>query len=253
MTNKMLRSITPSIRQIIEVFEKHQFTTLTLQQLAKELDMKENTVNQRIIRDDNYFFQTRSTKPKIVALNAYRKEIMAKIYKNQCQRCKLKKKLEDLQVIYLDGSKANKEISNLQVICKVCKSKKQPVPNSKAVKKSGISVKNPKKKSRWEYKRVMIRTELNATPRYYKFNEDEFDEFPPNKWFWVEDKDGDIESLTLSAILDFFGNHAWELISLTDLSKKSPTSSTLVGNEILPFYDPRFELYSCVFKRRIPD
>lgn len=248
-----MQKITPSLRDIIQVFQKYKFEPLSLQKISKELDGKENTINQRIIRDKNYFFQTRSTKPKIVILNVYRREILAHILKHQCQACRTTKPIDQLRVIYRDQNKANKHITNLQLVCLKCRIKTPPEVSPKGILKANLIKEKRNKRPRYEYKRIQIRTQQTAQNRYYEFNEEEHDNFPINKWYWVKDEDEEIASLIMTSILDQFGQEGWVLVQLIDISQHAPTSSFSVETEVHPFYDPQFEFFQCIFKRRMPD
>ena len=244
--------LTSSIKQIIDLFQKHNFQARTLQQISAELQEKENTINQRIIRDENYFFHSEGSKPKIITINIHRPEILAHIYHNQCQSCKKTFKTALLKTYYKDGNKNSRTWGNVEPVCEECYIKLQKPQNLNQSKNTNPK-KDPQQKQpahKWEYKRVRIKTELQPTETYFVFNDNEQDEFPLTDYFWLEDK-GEIDSYDLTDILNYFGQMGWEMVGFRDLSKKAPQNVFSIIENFEPYYDPRYLELECIFKRQV--
>ncbi len=252
------------IKKIIDVFRQKNFAPQTIQQIAKELGEHENTINQRIIRDNNDCFETLKKKPRTIRLREGKEKIVFYLRDNQCHACKKKVPIEDLQIHLLNPRVQNKLAwNNLVALCSECAGK--PLPKQGAGKKA----KQPQRRDRpqWEYKTILIRAQQGVEEKdveyqgipglntkqsvnftFYEYNEiEDINEVDEEEWTHFVDDEENITSLTIADILDDFGEDGWELAHVRDLRPQNPQNTW----DALQWGNANKEqVWECILKRQ---
>jgi 5-methylcytosine-specific restriction endonuclease McrA len=224
----LCHKISSSLKEILDAFIKNKFRPMTLAELSELLDEDANTINQRILRDnENLFFSPNpNSKPKKIQVKQGHPDVVCYMRDNQCSVCKKKFKPEKLLVEYLNEQKKPKDSwDNLILLCESCK--KAPSKQEKKKTKGTAQVLKAKIKSppiMWEYKSLLIRyvqqddgwifmhqPDHIPVPAHFEYRENaeiDLDEEP--KWFFIEEN-GEIISNSIADILNHFGAQGWEL------------------------------------------
>ncbi len=219
-----INKIPQSIREIINVFIRLHFESLTYNNISSSLNKDVNTIVQRINRHPQYF-QIKEGRPNRITLKKGLKEIYFYRDKNQCQICRKTINSENLVIRHKDPHMKDKfDWENIVTCCDKCKdkdltkrSKRQPITKGKQIYV-------------WEYKEIKIREILRRRNffneiMYTGFGElenqedDEGDYFEFNElngqgWFHLLDDNDKKSSLTLADVLNYFGDQGWELVEI---------------------------------------
>jgi len=265
--------ISSSLKEILDVFIKNKFRPLTLAEISDLLGEDANTINQRILRDnENLFFSPNpNSKPKIIQVRPGHPDVVCYMRDNQCNLCKKKLKPEKMFVEYINNQKKQKNTwDNLKLVCDQCSKTPPKVTKQKTQKVTQISNLNIDKSMRtWEYKTLIIRNvpkfddysslseeDPKYIPAHFIYQENseidltkdiEEQEEQVSNWYTIIEN-GKIKSHSISDILNFFGIQGWELASIQQLS---PQRNTQEENMII-YPTPgmlKNSVFFCLLKR----
>ena len=252
MTSK---KIPKPVTDILKTFFKFEKDELEYNLLANMLDMKVNTIIQRIKRYEGEFFNIDMEKrPHKISIKMPNKNVIFYRDKNQCAFCRKTVNPNNLILRLKDPNYKKKySLKNCVTCCKDCENK----GISKIMKKKSRREIKDSKRPFWEYKEIFIKKLeeyeepeisdsqgmivpivgrfgfLREKVEYYEFNE-----LDGKGWFHLTDDDGKIDSYNLKDIMNYFGMNGWELFQMYKEGDPEYTS---------------FEEYHCFFKRRVTD
>ena len=261
--------IPKAVKEIVEVFIRFNFKPLTYKIMAEVLEIDNNTVIQRIKRNEKKYFTITTKRPFKIALKKNIKEIYFLRDKNQCQICRKTFKPEVLNIRFKNPNLKDKyNWNNVLTSCKSCKSKNLV---KKGVKKTGA--KKTQKYVPWEYKEIRIKKiaknlllqngsfydnpEINELAGWNRSNDSnnedepntiyEFDELKGKGWFHLIGDNKRITSTNIIKILNYFGDDGWELISI---SSEAENNKSLIPAYRLINSMNQEDIYYCILKRK---
>jgi len=217
--------IPQSIRDILDLFIRFNFTRFQYKTIADRLGLKTDTLIQRISRNKDYFEIDDSIRPSRISVRKGIDDIYFYRDKNKCQVCQKIVNPERLSLKFKNPYQEDKyKWQNVLSLCDECKDK-GIVKRVKQVKHPGLI----------EYKEVSIQltskrdSKTDSNIYYY-----EFDEYDGTGQYPLLDEEGNIASNTIADILNYFSADGWEVIHIERIS------------------DDEYELeeYQVIFKRK---
>jgi 5-methylcytosine-specific restriction endonuclease McrA len=252
------------------VLVKNNFHPMKVKTIAEKLQEEDNTINQRILRDEETYFKVTNPKPKTIEIKRGLDDAVFLRDMNRCYYCGKTWASSELKTRYLRPDVPDLDAwSNLITICRECTQKPSAeltplVPPTK--ERKGIPFKAIKStKSAWEYLVVRIRgvtrRQQDILLEQFLANKKETDEQPSQfyefleitnimenveerDWEYLENDQGR-PSANLTQIFNYFGNKGWELVSMRDLA--APNTS---GDELDEFDEFANYKVECIFKKR---
>lgn len=261
--------IPKAVKEIVEVFIHFNFKPLTYKIIAEVLKMDNNTILQRIKRNEKKYFNITTKRPFKITLKKNIKEICFLRDKNQCQICRKTFNPDVLNIRFKNPNLKDKyNWNNVLTSCKSCKNKNLV---KKGVKKTGT--KKIQKHEPWEYKEIRIKKiiknlilqnrsfydnpEISALVGWNSSNNlnnkekpniiYEFDELKGRGWFNLIGDNKSITSTSIIKILNYFGDDGWELISISSEAEKD--KSLIPAYQLINSIN-QDEIYYCILKRK---
>lgn len=204
----METNIPKSVQEIIDFYIRFNFRPFEYETIAKELDLKVDTLIQRISRNKEYFEIDSSQRPSKITLKQGKKEIYFYRDKNTCLQCRKVVSPNHLMLKFRNPSKDNKhEWNNVVTVCTDCKEKEVAKKLKKVQKEKGII----------EYKEIHIyqtsrKLKDSKGYEYYYI----FDELDGTGTYPLLDEDDNIISTNIASILNYFGTDGWDLVHLEE-------------------------------------
>ncbi|MHA1791596.1 MAG: winged helix-turn-helix domain-containing protein [Promethearchaeota archaeon] len=278
-----VRKIPFTTKEILDVFHEHNFKPMSLKELAEHLGLDLNTVGQRILRDDNVFFETIGKKPKIIKVREGLKEVVFYINDYKCFVCGKVFSPNELKVFYINDiseKEAQNEWNNMVPICMNCE-KNPPKASLVHSKAESLNEKPENGRVTWEYIIVKVRTRMglkqsDSKNPYLPFlaemstqNEDLFMYYEytvldgnnlhqDDNWHYLskdEEKGIGKTARSLTNVLNHFGNMGWELVHVSEKNHCIPELEDFHG-VYLKNVDSRYgnlssklKEFECIFKR----
>ncbi len=111
----------PSVKEIIGLFKSKNYSPLTIQEIAKELNQSVNSINQSISRDNFRCFETIGKTPQKLRLKPGVDAIVFHLHNNQCYKCANFFAPDKLKVHVLDPNAMDPPAwTNLVPLCLDC-------------------------------------------------------------------------------------------------------------------------------------
>ena len=197
--------IPQSIRDILDLFIRFDFTRFQYKTIANRLGLKTDTLIQRISRNKDYFEIDDSVRPSRISVRKGIDVIYFYRDKNNCQVCQKTVNPERLSLKFKNPYQEDKyKWQNVLTVCDECKDK-EIVKRVKQVKQPGVV----------EYKEVSIQLTSKRdakTDRYLYYYE--FDEYDGTGQYPLLDEKGNVASNTVADILNYFSADGWEVIHI---------------------------------------
>ncbi len=281
-----VKKIPKSIKEIIYVFIRKNFQSLTISDIADELKIDQNAITQRIIRYENDYFQIIKKRPKTMVLKPKIKEIIFFKDNNQCQFCKKTFPQDKLNIRQINPNSRNPlNYLNYISICNNCNKGKIKLPSKKGKAKKKTKSEIPEV---WKYKKVNIIKRIDyeknskGEPNYFIVDYVqksldpnslydfliyyEFDDLEGDGWNYLYEgnNEDEIASLELVDILNYFGENGWELVTIRE--KDFPSERSYPRFNWYSKYNQSYfgitsiqpdklkpEGYECIFKKRVKE
>ncbi|MEE9376740.1 MAG: hypothetical protein V3V33_01750 [Candidatus Lokiarchaeia archaeon] len=197
--------IPQSIRQILDLFIRFNFTHFQYKIIADRLELKVDTLIQRISRNKEYFEIDDSQRPNRISVTKGIEELYFYRDKNRCHVCQKTIDPEILTLKFRNPSEYDKyNWNNVISVCDECKDK-EIVKREKRVKKPGA----------YEYKEIFIKITSRRNPKTKDYeNYYEFDELNGAGDFPLLDEEDNITSKTVADVLNYFSADGWEVVHI---------------------------------------
>jgi len=202
----MIKTIIPqSIREILDLFIRFNFTRFQYKTIADRLELKVDTLIQRISRNKEYFEIDNSMRPNRISVKKGIDEVYFYRDKNKCHVCKKTIDPGRLTLKFRNPSEYDKyNWNNVISVCDECKDK-DIVKREKRVKNTGV----------YEYKEIFIKLTYRKNPKTDDYeNYYEFDELNGDEFFPIIDEEDKIASKTVADILNYFSADGWEVVHI---------------------------------------
>lgn len=207
-----------STQEILTIFKKTNFQSLTLKQLSQSMkNLEEASIDQRIRREPDIFEWT--GKPKKIRVKPKIPEVVFFKQVYHCLRCRKQFPEDQLVMTHVSLEINGVDIDNYNNLAAICLNCANIVNDISEITTTPIDIEEIESYngSKWEYKRVTVKKgEIHQNgslePSYYYV----FQEDGANLREWKHIAQGDnlnsVLKSTIQNIMNYYGKQGWECI-----------------------------------------